>query len=339
MILAGDIGGTNARLALFSARDGALLQVKETVFPSRQHSGLDQIVAKFVAQEKPILEAACFGIAGPVVNGRCETSNLPWVVESTQLARELDLPQVLLINDLEANAWGIGGLAGDDLVSLNQIGLNSSATAPQTQPSGNQAVVSAGTGLGEAGLYWDGERHHVFACEGGHTDFAPRNDLEMQLLQYLVARFGHVSYERILSGPGLVNVFSFLRDTGHGRPDAWLVEEMEKSDPAAAISKAALQGKCELCEQALELFISIYGAEAGNMALKVMATGGIFLGGGIAPKILARLKGPLFMDAFRGKGRMQRLLESIPVSVIVNDKTALLGAARCAQAKLALVIA
>ena len=336
MILAGDIGGTNARLALFTARDGALLLVTETIFPSRQHSGLDQIVAKFVAQEKPTLESACFGIAGPVVNGRCETSNLPWVVESTQLARELDLPHVLLINDLEANAWGIGALSGDDLVSLNQIGLNS-ATTGQVQASGNQAVVSAGTGLGEAGLYWDGARHHVFACEGGHTDFAPRNDLEMQLLQYLVARFGHVSYERILSGPGLVNVFSFLRDSGHGRPEAWLIEEMENSDPAAAISKAALQGKCELCEQALELFISIYGAEAGNMALKAMATGGIFLGGGIAPKILPCLKGPLFMDAFRGKGRMQRLLESIPVSVIVNDKTALLGAARCAQAKMATV--
>ena len=334
MILAGDIGGTNARLALFTAKDGTLQQVTETVFPSRQHSGLDQIVAKFAAQEKPQLEAACFGIAGPVVNGRCQTSNLPWVVEADQLARELHLSQALLINDLEANAWGIGGLKGDDLVRLNQLGTNSAAPTP-APPIGNQAVVSAGTGLGEAGLYWDGQRHHVFACEGGHTDFAPRNELEMQLLEYLVARFGHVSYERILSGPGLVNVFSFLRDSGRGRPEAWLVEEMEQSDPAAAISKAALQGKCELCEQALELFISIYGAEAGNMALKVMATGGVFLGGGIAPKILPRLKGPLFMDAFRGKGRMQRLLESIPVSVIVNDKTALLGAARCAQAKLA----
>ncbi len=332
MILAGDIGGTNARLALFATKDGALQQVTETVFPSRQHSGLDEIVAKFAAQEKPQLEAACFGIAGPVVNGRCQTSNLPWVVEADQLARELHLAQALLINDLEANAWGIGGLRGDDLVSLNQLGTNAPTPAP---PTGNQAVVSAGTGLGEAGLYWDGERHHVFACEGGHTDFAPRNDLEMELLEYLVARFGHVSYERILSGPGLVNVFNFLRDSGRGRPATWLVEEMEQSDPAASISKAALQGKCELCEQALELFISIYGAEAGNMALKVMATGGVFLGGGIAPKILPRLKGPLFMDAFRGKGRMQRLLESIPVAVIVNDKTALLGAARCAQAKLA----
>ncbi len=326
MILAGDIGGTNARLALFETLNGQLQQVTETVFPSRQHSGLDEIVAKFVAQQpaqgkgKP--EAACFGIAGPVVNGRSETSNLPWVVESTALADVLRLPQVQLINDLEANAWGIATLQTDDLVGLNLI---------QGQPRGNQAVVSAGTGLGEAGLYWDGKQHHVFACEGGHTDFAPRNELEMQLLQYLVARFGHVSYERILAGPGLVNVFNFLRDSGRGRPESWVVEEMGKSDPAAVISRAAMQGKCDLCVQALDLFISIYGAEAGNMALKVMATGGVFLGGGIAPKILPKLKGPLFMDAFRSKGRLQRVLDSIPVCVITNDKTALRGAARCAQ--------
>jgi glucokinase len=324
VILAGDVGGTNARLALFEARDGQLQQITETVFPSRQHSGLDEIVAKFASQiapeQKP--EAACFGIAGPVVNGRSETSNLPWVVESEQLAEVLSLPQVRLINDLEANAWGIAALDREDLVSLNLI---------QGQPRGNQAVVSAGTGLGEAGLYWDGNQHHVFACEGGHTDFAPRNELEMQLLQYLVPRFGHVSYERILSGPGLVNVFSFLRDSGHGRPEPWLVEEMDASDPAAAISRAAMQGTCDLCVQALDLFISIYGAEAGNMALKVMATGGVFLGGGIAPKILSKLKGPLFMDAFRSKGRLQKVMESIPVRVITNDKTALRGAARRAQ--------
>lgn len=329
MILAGDIGGTNARLALYQVRTekdqaGKLEQVTEAVYPSRQHSGLDEIVAKFAAQlapeQKP--EAACFGIAGPVVNGRSETSNLPWVVESAQLASELALPRVLLINDLEANAWGIGTLSGDDLVSLNQI---------PGQPLGNQGVVSAGTGLGEAGLFWDGQKHHVFACEGGHCDFAPRNEVETQLLQYLMAMFGHVSYERILSGPGLVNVFKFLRDTGHGRPEPWLVEEMATSDPAAAVSRAAMQGKSELCEQALDLFISIYGAEAGNMALKVMATGGVFLGGGIAPRILSKLKGPLFMDAFRSKGRLQRVLEAIPVCVITNDKTALLGAARCAM--------
>jgi glucokinase len=326
VILAGDIGGTNARLALFEARDGHLQQVTETVYPSRQHSGLDEIVAKFAALDKNKPEAACFGIAGPVVNGRSETSNLPWVVESAQLAEVLRLPQVRLINDLEANAWGIATLQPDDLVNLNLI---------QGQPRGNQAVVSAGTGLGEAGLYWDGNQHHVFACEGGHVDFAPRNEMEVELLQYLVARFGHVSYERILAGPGLVNVFGFLRDSGRGRPEPWLLEEMNTSDPAAAISRAAMQDKCDLCVQALDLFVSIYGAEAGNMALKVMAIGGVFLGGGIAPKILSKLKGPLFMDAFRSKGRLQKVMDAIPVRVITNDKTALRGAARCAQVDLA----
>jgi glucokinase len=184
-------------------------------------------------------------------------------------------------------------------------------------------------------MFWDGSRHHVFASEGGHTDFAPRNDLEVDLLNYLRVRHGHVSYERVVSGPGLVNVFHFLRDTGRGTAPKWLTDEMMHGDPAAVISRTAIEGKCPLSEQALDLFISIYGAEAGNLALKAMATGGVFLGGGIAPKMLPKLAGPLFMQAFVGKGRMQALLEAIPVKVVVNEKTALLGAARCAAVRTA----
>jgi glucokinase len=184
-------------------------------------------------------------------------------------------------------------------------------------------------------MYWDGSQHHVFASEGGHGDFAPRNPLEVELFNYLRTRFGHVSYERIVSGPGLVNVFNFLRDTGRGTPPQWLSDEMAHSDPAAAISRAGMDSKCSVCEQALDLFVSIYGAEAGNLALKIMATGGVYLGGGIAPKMLAKLSGPLFMQAFTGKGRMQALLESMPVMVITNDRIALLGAARCAQLRAA----
>ena len=240
------------------------------------------------------------------------------------LAEELKIKKALLINDLEANAWGIPALEAKDVVALNHV---------KGQPIGNQAVIAAGTGLGEAGMYWDGVRHQVFASEGGHGDFAPRNPLEVELFNYLRTRFGHVSYERIISGPGLVNVFSFLRDTGRGTPPQWLTDEMAHSDPAAAISRAGMDGKCSLCEQALDLFVSIYGAEAGNLALKLMATGGVYLGGGIAPKMLAKLSGPLFMQAFAGKGRMQALLESMPVMVITNDQIALLGAARCAQLK------
>jgi glucokinase len=199
--------------------------------------------------------------------------------------------------------------------------------------TGNQAVVAPGTGLGEAGMFWDGTRHHVFACEGGHTDFAPRGDLQIELLKFLTARFGHVSYERILSGPGLVNIYEFLRDTGCGKESAGLAAEMEKNDPAAAISGAALEGTDALSEKALDLFVAVYGAEASNLALKVMSTGGMFLAGGISPKILAKLKGPGFMQAFLDKGRMRPLIESIPVQVVTNEKVGLLGAARCAAVR------
>ena len=324
MILAGDIGGTHARLAFFDVRDGRFSLISASVFPSREYSGLDEIVAKFVQTANLSPDIACFGIAGPVRNGRVEASNLPWIIESKRLADELKITKALLINDLEANAWGIPALDAKDVVALNHV---------KGKPIGNQAVIAAGTGLGEAGMYWDGLRHHVFASEGGHGDFAPRNPLEVELFNYLRTRFGHVSYERIVSGPGLVNVFSFLRDTGRGTPPQWLADEMAHSDPAAAISRAGMDSKCSLCEQALDLFVSIYGAEAGNLALKLMATGGVYLGGGIAPKMLAKLSGPLFMQAFAGKGRMQALLESMPVMVIINDQIALLGAARCAQLK------
>jgi glucokinase len=324
MILAGDIGGTHARLAFFDVRDGHLNPVSLSVFPSREYSGLDEIVSKFLSSSPLRPDQACFGVAGPVRNGRIEASNLPWIIETKRLVAEIKLDHITLINDLEANAWGIPELAPEDLVLLNRT----SGT-----PVGNQAVISAGTGLGQAGMYWDGKQHHIFACEGGHADFAPRNDLEVDLFRYLYGLYGHVSYERIVSGPGLVNVYHFLRDTGRGEEPKWLAEQILHSDPAATISKAGLEGKSALCEQAVDIFVSVYGAEAGNLALKLLATGGIYLGGGIAPKMLAKLAGPLFMEAFLSKGRMKRLLEGIPVRVITNDKIALLGAARCAQTR------
>jgi glucokinase len=328
MILAADIGGTHARLSYYrhencnDRQGGHFVAVHEEVFSSRQFRGLDEIVLKFVSDTGVHPSIASFGIAGPVRNGRVETSNLPWVVEASRLAQELQLDAVNLINDLEAQAWGIQCLGPADTVTLNPI--------PPNHPVGNQAVVAAGTGLGEAGLIWDSERerHNIFACEGGHADFAPRNDVEIELLRYLLARFGHVSYERILSGPGLVNVYLFLKDTHRGEEPQWLRDEIAAGDQAAAISRAAVSARAPLAEQALDLWISIYGAEAGNMALKVLASGGVFLAGGIAPKILPKLSGPLFMQAFLGKGRLQPVLEAIPVRVITNEKTGLLGAAR-----------
>jgi len=324
MILAGDIGGTHARLAFFQAHNGYLKLVSETSFPSREYSGLEAIVSTFLDEQPLGVDAACFGIAGPVRNGRAEVSNLPWIVESSRLAREIKVGSTFLINDLEASAWGIGALDIADLFTLNEGSPGA---------LGNQAVIAAGTGLGQAGMFWDGRQHHVFACEGGHTDFGPRNDLETELLKYLLAKFGRVSYERVLSGPGLVNIYSFLRDTGRGEEPKWLAEKLAIGDPAATISIAALSGQSELCEQTLDIFVSIYGAEAGNLALKVMATGGVFVSGGIAPKILPKLKDGKFQEAFLDKGRMRPLLEAMPVRVIVNENTGLLGAARCAVVK------
>ena len=323
MILAGDIGGTNARLAYFQPQNGHLRLISERVFPSREYSELGEIVSKFLDDSVTRPEVACFGIAGPVQNGRVEASNLPWIIEQARLAKQIQLPATWLINDLEASAWGIGGLEAEDLVSLNRV-------APSV---GNQAVIAPGTGLGEAGLFWNGSQHEVFACEGGHADFAPQGELQIELLRFLARRYEHVSYERVLSGPGLVNVYEFLRDKGCADEPAGFAGQLAQGDAAAAISQAALNGINSLAEQALDLWISVYGAEAGNLALKAMATGGIFLGGGISPKILSKLTGPIFMRAFLNKGRLRPLLESIAVQVITNDKAGLLGAARCAAAK------
>ncbi len=324
MILAGDIGGTNARLAYFEPQNGHFRLVSERTFPSREHSELGGIVSEFLKDSSIRPEAACFGIAGPVRNGRVETSNLPWVIEQSRLAKQIHLPGTLLINDLEASAWGIGALAAEDLVPLNHV----------DEPTvGNQAVIAPGTGLGEAGLFWDGNRHHVFACEGGHTEFGPQGDLQIELVRFLQARFGHVSYERILSGPGLINVYEFLRESGRGTESGDFCASLRTGDAAAVISKAALDGSSDLAEKALELWISVYGAEAGNLALKVMATGGLFLTGGISPKILSKLTGPLFLEAFFAKGRLRPLLEAIPVQVVTNEKAGLLGAARCASVR------
>jgi glucokinase len=323
MILAGDIGGTNARLAYFQPQNGHLRLISERVFPSREYGELGEIVSKFLEDTATRPDIACFGIAGPVRNGRVETSNLPWVIEQSRLAKQIHLPATLLINDLEANAWGIGALSPQDLVPLNRVG----------QAVGNQAVIAPGTGLGEAGLFWNGSQHQIFACEGGHVDFAPQGNLQVELLCFLANRYGHVSYERVLSGPGLVNVYEFLREKGLGDEPAGFAAQLSQGDAAAAISRAALSRANPLAEQALDLWISVYGAEAGNLALKAMATGGIFLGGGISPKILPKLTGPLFMRAFLEKGRLRPLLEGIPVQVVTNDKAGLLGAARCAATK------
>jgi glucokinase len=325
MILAGDIGGTNTRLALVEATSEGLRIVSEETFPSRERTSLEAVIVEFLALHPCDLARASFGIAGPVRHGRCEATNLPWIVDSRNVAKLLRLKSVGLMNDLVANAYGIEVLQNNDFVILNKGARNA---------TGNKAIISAGTGLGEAGLFWDGKTHRPFESEGGHADFAPRNHLEIELLNYSMSHYRRVSYERLVSGPGLFHVYQFLRDTGKGEEPPGLADQIRLSDPSPIISHSALSGKCPLCYQALELFVSLYGAEAGNLALKVMATGGIYLGGGIAPKIISKLKEPVFMNAFTAKGRMRPLLQDIPVRVIMNPKTALLGAARHAAFEL-----
>lgn len=322
MILAGDIGGTSTRLAVFDVQDGTLKPTVTEKFSSRAHNGLDEIVRQFVSAHNVQVEYATFGIAGPVRQGRAEATNLPWVVDAHELSGELGNVNVSLLNDLEANTYGIFELEPADLAVIN--GGSHSDT-------GNVAVISAGTGLGEAGATWDGSHYIIFATEGGHTDFAPRDDLEIALLQYMRQRIGgRVSYERVLSGPGLHMIYEFLRDTGRGTEEDWLRDELKQNDSSAVVSMHGLDGKSELCVSALDLFVTLYGAEAGNLALKMMALRGVYIGGGIAPKIIARLESGLFMDAFASKGRFEPMLRSIPIRVLLNDQAALLGAARFA---------
>jgi glucokinase len=311
MILAGDIGGTSTRLGLFNGDPrvpGAL-----EIYPSREHSSLEEMIAKFLRAHPAKLDAAAFGIAGPVRNGRCvDTTNLAWPVDASAVGDVAGVDAPILLNDLEANAWGLQVLGPDDLVALNE---------GDPEAVGNIAVVSAGTGLGLAGLYWDGERHRPFASEGGHIDFAPRNELQTGLWRYLQSEYGHVSYERVCSGMGLVNVYRYLRDT---------TSSDDTDLDAPAINRAALDGSDPTCSWALDVMISIYGAQAGNTALSLMATGGVYLGGGMPTRILPRLLEGGFIRALLDKGRFRPLMERIPVHVILNDKTALLGAARAA---------
>ena len=323
MILAGDIGGTNARLAAFETAGSRLQCVVEKVYPSKEHDGLPEIVADFVKTEGIPAQSACFGVAGPVRGGRSKISNLPWIIDSRELATQLRLRTVGLINDLEALAYGLDMLESKDFVTISE---------GASDADGNMAVVSAGSGLGEAGLYWDGFRHHPFACEGGHTEFAPKNDVEIALLQYLMKKYRHqhVSYERILSGPGVQNVYEFLRDTGKEEEPAWLKEQLaEAQDIPALISELALSNKAPICNRTLSIFVSVFGSEVGNCALKFMGTGGVFVAG-IAGKIVPKLKEPAFMESFLDKGRMQSLLEGVPVKVVLNDDSGLIGAARFA---------
>ena len=321
MILSGDIGATRTRLAAFETEGNRLQCVVEKIYMSQDYPGLPEILTQFIRTEGIPVHSACFGVAGPVRSGRSKISNLPWIIDSRELAKQLKLNSVGLLNDLEAYAYGIDALESKDFVTLSE---------GSEDAEGNRAVISARTGLGVAGLFWDGFRHHPFPCEGGHADFAPHNDLEIELLAYLRKKYDRVSYERIISGPGIRNIYDFLRDTHKAEEPAWLHDQLNASpDPPALISQLAMEGKAPICDQTLSIFVSAFGAETGNCALHYMTTGGIFIGGSIAAKNVAKMKDPVFMRSFLDKGRMEALLKDMPVKIILNDDCGLIGAARC----------
>ncbi len=346
MIVAGDIGGTKTHLALFDWKKDRVDPVRLESFHSADYTSLEDMLTEFLAPptapqsiddvatekgdaveverpaEKPQkIDAACFGIAGPVIQNRCQTTNLPWVIDGATLAKQFDIPKVRLLNDLEAMAYGILLLRPDEVEILN-VG---------TPPTQNQALalIAAGTGLGESILFWNGVRYQPTPSEGGHADFGPNSDDEIELLRHLRNHYLHVSYERVLSGSGLHAIYDYVRDSKKNEP-TWLAEQIKAGDPAAAIAEAGLKGQADIAKHALDLFASIYGAEAGNLALKGMTLNGVYVGGGIAPKLLVKLKDGTFMKAFTNKGRYKRLMTSIPVKVVMNQKTALLGAASIA---------
>jgi len=320
MILAGEIGATRTRLAAFETEGNRLQCVVEKNYVSQQRDGLSGILADFIKTEGIPVHSACLGVAGPVRAGRSKISNLPWVIDAREVAMQLKLNSVGLLNDLEAYAYGIDGLESKDFITLGE-GVD--------QAEGNRAVISAKTGLGMAGLYWDGFRHHPFACEGGHADFAPRIELQTELLVYLQKKYGRISCERILSGPGIKNIYDFLRDTNKADEPEWLRTQISAApDPPALISRFALEGKAAICDQTLSIFVSVFGAQTGNCALNFMSTGGIFIGGSIAAKIVPRMKDSVFLESFLDKGRMGTILKDMPVKIVINDDCGMIGAAR-----------
>ena len=320
MILAGDIGGTKSLLALYPPGGDPRQPVHGRSLPSRNYSQLSDCLKDFLDAAKEKVTFACLGIPGPVVVGRSVTPNLPWDTVDAAELREALGTEVVLLNDLEAKGYGIATLRPEELHCLS----------PGQPAAGNAALIAPGTVLGECILFWDGQMHRPSASEGGHCSFSPRNEMEIGLLRYLLRKYHHVSFDRIVSGKGLVNIYNYLRDSGSAEPASLHEEISTAADPAAAISRAALEGRSELCQKALHLMVESFGVEAGNLALKALATAGVYLGGGIAPKILPKLADGTFVAAFRDKARLAPLLEAVPIHVILNAQAALYGAARFA---------
>jgi glucokinase len=322
MILAGDTGGTKTRLALYEAEGEKFRRLHTETFVSRDYLGLEDIIRLFLDKHHVAVSKACFGVPGPVGDGEAITTNLPWKLKESQIARAVGIPAIRLVNDLVAATAAIPYFTPDDLFILHE--------GKPEKPQSLCAVLAPGTGLGEAFLFHDGARHHVFASEGGHADFAPNREIEIKLLEHLKKKHSHVSYERVLCGPGLLNIYSFLKETGRETVPPELAARLKGQDPSAVISEAGLAGEFAICVKALDIFASILGAQAGNLVLTMLATGGVYLGGGIPPKILKKLTEGGTLAAYFDKGRLSDLVKNTPLYVIRDDHAALLGAASLA---------
>lgn len=317
VILAADIGATKTNLALFEIHKGLLTLIKEKSYHTKNYNAFTEMVRSFHSDKLPIINGICLGVAGPVTRGKVKGTNFPWEIDSEEISRELQVHSVTLINDMEANAFGLVALRNKDFEILKE-----GSNIP-----GNAVIISPGTGLGEAGLYWDGTHYHPYATEGGHCDFSPRNDLDWELWKYLHQKFGHVSWERVVSGPGICSIYKFLRGFRGNAEPKWLEDKIQQEDAAAVITTVAHEKSDPICEETLDLFIRYLAIEAAQFALKTKATGGVYLGGGIVPKIIGIINREIFTENFVAAGRMKPLLQLMPVQVVLNDKTPLLGAA------------
>jgi glucokinase len=320
-VLGGDVGGTKTNLALYKAANQKLELIQEATYHSATYNSCIEILAQFLQElalaGKPAPYRICLGVAGPVVLGRVEITNLSWTLDIEEIRKASGISDVFLINDLEATAYGLAGLGADDLITIHDTGVDH---------KGNIAILAPGTGLGEAGLFWDGSFYHPFSTEGGHTDFAPRTEMDIELCRFLQKKYGIVSWERVIAGPAIHDIYQFLMEIKKRSQPAWLKEALLQQDPSAVISQTALEEKDQTCMETLQLFVRYLARESSNLALKMKATGGLYLGGGIPPKISSLLQYNVFYDNFLDCDRMQHLLKNIPIRIILNSNTALLGA-------------
>jgi glucokinase len=319
MVLAGDVGGTKTNLALYKATVDNMESQKESTYHSASYASFQDILTQFLSENKGIKpDRICLGVAGPVLKGKVELTNLSWILDSEEVKKGAGATEASLINDLEATAYGLGGLTARDFVSIHESSGDF---------RGNIAIIAPGTGLGEAGLYWDGHSHHPFPTEGGHSDFSPRNEMDIALFEYLQKKYEVVSWEKVIAGPGIYDIYQFLCEV-KGRPKAaWLQEQLRTQDPSAVISKMALDEKDPACIETMQLFVRYLARESSNLVLKLKATGGLFLGGGIPPKITPLLMQNNYYDNYLDCDRMQHLLKNVSIKIMLSDKTALLGAA------------